>query len=1230
MRNLYPFARLLRIASETISRRLTLVFLLCGVLAISASAQTTRYVNTNASGANNGTSWTDAFTSLQAALDAASSGDQIWVAKGTYKPSKDVSGSATPSDVRTKTFLLKNGVKLYGGFDAASSTRDVKAYKTILSGDRNGDDVGFTGNGENYYHVVIADALTAATELDGFTISGGNADNSTTFLGNSYGNRAAGGLYINGNTGAQLKVNNCTFTNNSAGLYGVIYMADASCNPSFSNCIIENNKATGVVGANFTITNSVLANNAGSWGGGIWCNATSSSTATIVNCTIYGNSQSGSSDGGGVAVWNSADVNIKNTIIWGNLGAGADLDIANSGSQVTYSAIEGGYAGTGNINTDPLFVDAADLNGADNIWGTADDGFNLGIGSPAANTGNNADVPAGMTTDIMGSARIQNTIVNMGAYETEAPQTAQTINFTAIGSKTYGDAAFTVSAIASSGLSVTYSIVSGPATVSGNNVSITGAGSVVLKAVQAGNATYEPAEATQTITINKKAITVTADALSKTYGDADPTLTYITAPGALVGSDAFTGSLTRFAGETAGQVYAIEQGSLALNSNYTITFVSDWLTINKRLITITANDATKTAGETMSFVGDEYSLTGSLGFTDAIASVTLSSTGAAAGAAPGTYAIVPSAVAGISTSNYTITYVDGILMVNPCVAPSVATPPANQTVCPGNSVTFSVVATGSGLTYQWLKDGAAISATADNYTISAVTGGDAASYSVAVSNGCGTVTSTAATLSVNVTTAITTPPVAKTVCAGGTATFQVTAMGSNLTYQWKKDGADIALANSATLSIPGVSAAHAGNYSVVVSGDCGNATSTGVALTVRPLTATTTHPVSQAVCESGSVTFTGAADGTGNSYKWQKDGSDIAGAFSTSYTISAVTAADAGNYRLVATSACGVATSNAAALTVNALPATPTITPGSATTFCNAGSVTLTSTATSGNQWYKDGAILMGETGQTYIATTSGTYTVQTTVSTCSSSVSLGTTVTVNPAPAQPTVSTSGSTTFCEGGSVVLTSSAATGNQWYKDGAVINGATNPTYTATTSGNYTVAVTASSCTSAASAATVVVNATPAIPVITATGNVLSSSANTANQWFLNGTAITGATGQTHRVQASGLYKVRVTSGSCSSTSTDYNFVATRIDNPGIGNGEVSLYPNPVLETLTVKNATGRKLHVRIYDGFGKKVHESQLSATQGSIDVQGFSAGIYQVVVADQANQVIRTQTIVKL
>ncbi|HEX7679307.1 MAG TPA: IPT/TIG domain-containing protein, partial [Thermoanaerobaculia bacterium] len=159
---------------------------------------------------------------------------------------------------------------------------------------------------------------------------------------------------------------------------------------------------------------------------------------------------------------------------------------------------------------------------------------------------------------------------------------------------------------------------------------------------------------------------------------------------------------------------------------------------------------------------------------------------------------------------------------------------------------------------------------------------------------------------------------------------------------------------------------------------------------------------------------------------------------------------------------------------------------------------------------------------QTFVASASGSYTVTVTASGCTSAASAATVVTVNPIPATPTITPGGPTTFCAGGSVTLSSSSASGNQWFLNGNPIGGATNQTYVATAAGSYTVTVTASGCTSASSAATVVTvnpnpNATITAPPTAnsgSTGNVASvanAGVGATYNWGITNGTITAGTG-----------------------------------------------------------------------------------------------------------------------
>jgi len=237
--------------------------------------------------------------------------------------------------------------------------------------------------------------------------------------------------------------------------------------------------------------------------------------------------------------------------------------------------------------------------------------------------------------------------------------TTQTIAVTAAAkSKTYGDAdpalTYTFAPALQSGDSFSGALTRGAGESVGNYAITQG----TLSLSSNYTLSYTPAN----LTITAQTIAVTAAAKSKTYGDADPALTYTFAP-ALQSGDSFSGALTRGAGESVGN-YAITQGTLSLSSNYTLSYTVANLTINQRSLTITANNQSKTYGSTFTFAGTEFTSSG-LQNGETIGSVSLTSAGSPAVAAANTYSIVSSAATGgtFAAGNYTITYSDGTMTV---------------------------------------------------------------------------------------------------------------------------------------------------------------------------------------------------------------------------------------------------------------------------------------------------------------------------------------------------------------------------------------------------------------------------------------------------------------------------------------------------------------------------------------------------------------------------------------
>jgi hypothetical protein len=278
----------------------------------------------------------------------------------------------------------------------------------------------------------------------------------------------------------------------------------------------------------------------------------------------------------------------------------------------------------------------------------------------------------------------------------------------------------------------------------------------------------------------------------------------------------------------------------------------------------------------------------------------------------------------VSNSLGTVASTAANLTVNPApVAPSITTQPLSQAVTAGQTATFSVNASGTApLTYQWRKNSTAISgATSASYTTPATTNSDnGAQFTVVVSNSVGSVTSNTATLTVNVPPSITTQPISQTATVGQTATFSVTATGTApLSYQWKKNGAAISGAASASYTTPATTSSDNGaQFTVVVSNSVGAVTSNIATLTVNVPPSITTQPASQTVTASQTATFSVTATGTAPlSYQWQKNGTAISGATSSSYTTPITSTSDNGaKFTVIISNSVGSATSNVATLTV--------------------------------------------------------------------------------------------------------------------------------------------------------------------------------------------------------------------------------------------------------------------------------------------------------------------------
>ena len=443
------------------------------------------YVDSHATGGNNGKTWTDAFTDLQDALALAKKGagliNEIWVADGTYYP--------TSGTNRNTSFHLVDGVAVYGGFaggETQLNQRDVNAHRAYLSGS-----IGGFLTGDNTYQVVVGSGNNATAILDGFTISGGNANGNAPADG-------GGGLYVSNGSPT---IRNCTFQNNSAVLGGAVNIELGG--PTFEGCTFYNNSAdydggslryigssglftsilkiancrflrcttTNGSCALYSQTGSVWLSNclfdgASLSSGGAFFTSGSGVYSYLDNCTVVNNHTALGT--AGVAVGTGATLYCNNSIIWGNTSdfvAGGTLGAQYSSSGTIafdHSCVQtqnaSPVAGAGNRKDDPLFVNAKGPNG---IAGDFDDDLHLGVSSPLIDAGNNNNLSIDYTDlnrngntgesvplDLDGKTRRIDTpatadtgagtapIVDIGAYEfVPGPHV-----FTAVSRKTHGPA----------------------------------------------------------------------------------------------------------------------------------------------------------------------------------------------------------------------------------------------------------------------------------------------------------------------------------------------------------------------------------------------------------------------------------------------------------------------------------------------------------------------------------------------------------------------------------------------------------------------------------------------------------------------------------------------------------------------------------------------------------------------------------------------------------------------
>ena len=379
------------------------------------------------------------------------------------------------------------------------------------------------------------------------------------------------------------------------------------------------------------------------------------------------------------------------------------------------------------------------------------------------------------------------------------------------------------------------------------------------------------------------------------------------------------------------------------------------------------------------------------------------------------------------------------------------------------------------------------------------------------------------------------------------------------------------------------------------------------------------------VCEDDNLTLS-ASPVANASYAWK--GPNGFESFSQLISINNIKSNQAGVYKLTVT-VDGCSSIKDVNVSVNPLPLAVA---GNSQIICSGNFTTLGATAVPGNtySWTSNPAGYSASIANpvVYPVSTTTYFVKETTARGCLKTNQV--TITVNPTPQAPLMTPVGTAAICAGDQLLLTASGTNGHQWYKDAQMINGATGTTFNANTSGVYTVKITNNNCISPASSGiTITANPLPATPIITAAGNVLSSSSAINNQWLLNGIAISNATARTYTALSSGSYTVRVSQNGCQATSAAYNFTVTGIVDPAAWNGDVKVFPNPVVQTLFIKNDGNRKLTCQLLDVLGRKVKETNLLYRSGSIEMNGLGGGVYYLLLTDNIKKESIRMTVVK-
>lgn len=785
----------------------------------------------------------------------------------------------TYQPLTNQSFAMVKNVQIYGGFagtETSLSQRDLSAGHTSV----------LKGNGSS---VILNNnnGLTTADTLDGFTITGGS------------GSAASGGGGINNLSGSPSIVN-CIFSGNHSAYYGGGVAINSGSSPTFTNCVFSGNSTTNggggvwISSGSSAFTNCIFSGNIAASGGG---GAFNTGDPRFINCVFSGNNTGGLGGGGVFNGTSSAFINCTfsgNKAPSGNGGAimnsltafstsltnciiyGNSDGIDGGTPTVSYSLVQGMSANAANHNLD---------GGTDPLFVSApaysnapfaSGNYQLQSGSPVIDKGNNAALPVNVTTDLAGNPRIIAGIVDMGAYEYQVNPQPPVITGQPA-NITVCDNAAAAFGITATGATLTYKWQSSADGITWNDIS-----AVVSDSLKLTTVTLADSGRLYRVILNNVWGADTSNTARLTVND---TTAISTQP---VDATACDGSATSFTVIAAGPSLSYQWQSSTDGTTWT-------------------------------------NVAGATGAMLSLASVSTADNGTR-------YRAIVSGACDNLTSN------TAILTVRAKTA--ITGQPLTQNLFEGDNASFTVTATGAGLSYQWasstdnganwnnISGATGATLTIDNTAVAQ----SGTQYQVAVTGTCGTIVSTSVTLMVKsrcVAPSITAQPSSQTGCEGTPVSFSVTATGTTPGYQWQSssDGTNwnnINGATAATLTIANVTAIDNGKqYHAVITGGCGTVTSNTATLTVQTKATISTQPADQAVCGGSAASFSVTAAGTNLSYQWQSssDGTtwtNVINGTSGILELSNVQVAQSGTeYRVILSSACSNITSDMATLTVN-------------------------------------------------------------------------------------------------------------------------------------------------------------------------------------------------------------------------------------------------------------------------------------------------------------------------